>query len=46
MEGEDTGGWSPPTTEDEHTLMHTDTDSPGVSADMSNLSVESEGAPQ
>ena len=46
MEGDEAGGRSPPNVEDEHALMHTDTDSPGMSRNMSNLSVESEEAPQ
>ena len=46
LAGEDGGGQSPPTTEDERALMHADTESPGVSTDMSNLTVAAEGAPQ
>ena len=46
LAGEDGGGQSPPTTEDERALMHAETESPGVSASMSTLTVAAAEAPQ
>ena len=46
LAGEDGGGQSPPTTEDERALMHAATESPGVSEDMSTLTVAADAAPQ
>ena len=46
LAGEDGGGQSPPTTEDERALMHAETESPGVSEDMSTLTVAADEAPQ
>ena len=46
LAGEEGGGQSPPTTEDERALMHAETESPGVSEDMSTLTVVADEAPQ